>query len=97
MIRDVVYAGSDQELVAQRRPDVHVQGLGACLDQAAAHNHSDLRYPRTTEECGRLDQGASSQEGLSQLVGSTDAGKEGFCNVGLGTLARMCIPPIHVV
>ena len=44
-LRDVVYAGSDQEFVAQRRPDVHVQRLGACLDQTAAHDNSDFRDP----------------------------------------------------
>ena len=69
-LRYVVYAGSDQEFVAQRRSDVRLQGLGACLDQAAADDHSDLRDLRTTEECGGLDQGASEQESLSRSLGN---------------------------
>ena len=54
-LRYVVYAGSDQELIAQRGSDVRLQGLGTCLGQVAAHDHSDLRHLRTTEECSRLD------------------------------------------
>jgi len=84
MIRGLVYAASDQELVAQRRSDVHIQGLGARLGQAAADHNSDLRNPRTTEECGRLDQGASGQESLSKLVGIHDAGERRvlYCSFG---------------
>ena len=84
MIRDPVYAASDQELVAQRRPDVHVQGLGARLGQAATYDDSDLRNPGTAEECGRLDQGASGQESLSELVGIRDAGERMvlYCSFG---------------
>lgn len=88
-LRYVVYAGSDQELVAQRGSDVRLQGLGACLDQAAAHDHFDLRDLRTTEECGGLDQGASEQERLSRSLGN-------FA-ISLDILARTHISPIHVV
>lgn len=48
----VVYAGSDQALFTQRRPDVRLQGLGASLDEATTHDCPDLRDLGTIEECG---------------------------------------------
>ena len=95
--RYVVYAGSDQEFVAKRRSDVRLQGLGTCLGQVAAHDHSDLRDFRTTKECGGLDQGAPDQERLSRRLRNLVPGKEGFCNASLDFLARMDISPTHVV
>ena len=96
MIRDLVYAASDQELVAKRRADVHIQGLGARLGQAAAYDHSDLRNPRTTEECGRLDEGASGQESLSKLVGILDAGERRVLYCSFGCTHSNVHPPIRV-
>ena len=59
-LRYVVHAGSYQELLAQRRPPVRLQGLGTGLDEAAANNYPDLRNLRTAEEHSRLVKGAST-------------------------------------
>lgn len=80
-LRYVVYAASDQELVAQRRPYVRFQGLGTCLDEAAAHDRSDLRNFRTTEECSGLDQAAPEQGDVSRSPGNPIPGKEGLYDV----------------
>ena len=98
-LRFVVYAGSDQELVAQRRPNVHVQGLGTSLDEAPAYHHLDLCDLRTTEESSRLDQRipGQEQECVNLPVGNGVPGKEGFCNVCLDILDQCTSSPIRAL
>ena len=46
--------GDDQAVDAARGPDVHVQGLAAGVDKAAADDDAHLRHARAAQEWGRL-------------------------------------------
>ena len=49
------HAGRDPELAEERGRDVHVQGLGARVDAAAADDDPHLPHARAAEERRRLD------------------------------------------
>ncbi len=51
-----VYYGGHQAFIPKRRRHVHVQRLGARLDEAATDDNAYLHYLRAAQEPGRLDE-----------------------------------------
>lgn len=54
-LREQIDDADDPDVHAERRRDVHVQGLGAGMDASAAHDDAHLHHLRAAEARRRLD------------------------------------------